>query len=99
MVLPESCTLYSEAPIAFARMHSPAGNIGHPLGDRLGILPAQRLAREYDHLRIDVVRMQPRRRIGSVDDPAQRRIIDPLLALVGREGHRRLIYPRKRQRV
>jgi hypothetical protein len=25
-VLPESCTLYSEAPIAVARMHSPAGS-------------------------------------------------------------------------
>ena len=99
MVLPESCTLYSEAPIAVARMHSPAGNIGHPLGDRLGILPPQHLARQYDNARIDVVRMQPRPRIGVVDDPAQRRIVDPLFALVRRQRHRGLIDPRKRQRV
>ena len=28
-MLPESCTLYSEAPSAVARMHSPAGSSGH----------------------------------------------------------------------
>ena len=28
MVLPESCKLYSEAPMAVARIHSPAGSIG-----------------------------------------------------------------------
>ena len=27
--MPESCTLYSEAPSAVARMHSPAGSTGH----------------------------------------------------------------------
>ena len=85
--------------MAVARMNSPAGNIGHPLGDRLGILPAQRLAGQYDDACNDVVRMQPRRRVGIVDDPAQRRIVDPLLALVRRERHRGLIDPRKRQRV
>jgi hypothetical protein len=39
--LPLSCTLYSEAPSAVARMHSPAGSSGHgsapdrSAGDRL----------------------------------------------------------------
>ena len=38
LVLPESCTLYSDAPSAVARMHSPAGSSGQgsaPASSRL----------------------------------------------------------------
>ena len=42
-MLPESCTLYSEAPMAVARMHSPAGSSGY--GSAAGIdAPADRAA-------------------------------------------------------
>jgi len=82
--------------MAGARAHELPAMLGEDIGDRLGILLAQRLAGEYDHPRIDVVRVQLRPRIGVVNDAAQRRIVDPLLALVGREGHRGPIDPRKR---
>src|SRR6516225_9441075 len=60
-------------------------------GDALRGLAPQRLAGEDHGAGIDVVGMQLRARIGLVDDLAERRIVDALLALVGGERHRRLV--------
>src|SRR5262245_39323026 len=59
-------------------------------GDRLGILAAQRLAGEDDHAGVDILWLDARRRIGLVDDGAERGVVDALVARIGRQRHRRL---------
>src|SRR5215831_2923384 len=59
-------------------------------GDRLGILAAQRLAGEDDHAGVDILWLDARRRIGLVDDGAERGVVDALIARIRRQRHRRL---------
>ena len=60
------------------------------LGDALRVLAAQRLAGEDHHAGVDLVGMQAGGVIGVVDDGAELCVVDALLALVGRQRHRRL---------
>ena len=59
-------------------------------GDGLGILAPQRLAGEDDHAGVDVPGLYARRRIGLIDDDAERGVVDTLVAGIGRQRHRRL---------
>ena len=68
-----------------------AALLGQDAGDALRVLAPQRLAGQDHGAGIDIVGMQSRPRIGVVDDLAERRIVDALLALVGRQRHRRLV--------
>ncbi len=68
-----------------------AALLGQDAGDALRVLAPQRLAGQDHGAGIDIVGMQARARIGVVDDLAERRIVDALLALVGRQRHRRLV--------
>ncbi len=80
------------------RLHVMAGGggdeitplLGHQAGDRLRILPPQRLAGEDDHPGIDVAGLEAGALVGPVDDAGQRAIVDALVAGVGRQRHRRL---------
>ena len=67
-----------------------AALLGQDLGDALRVLAAQRLARKNNHAGIDLVGMQAGRVIGVVDDGAELFVVDALLALIGRQRHRRL---------
>ena len=67
-----------------------AALLGQDLGDALRVLAAQRLAGENDHAGVDVVGMQIGGVIGVVDDGAELFVVDALLALIGRQRHRRL---------
>ena len=59
-------------------------------GDGLGILAPQGLTRENDHPGVDVPGLYARRRIGLVDDDAERGVVDTLVAGIGRQRNRRL---------
>ena len=61
------------------------------VGDRLGVLAAQRLAGEDHGAGVDLVGMDAGRFVGRVDDVAHGALVDARLALVGREHHRRLV--------
>ncbi len=58
----------------------------HDAGNRLGVLAPQRFAGEDDGAGIDIGRIDAGRVVGIVDDGAEFRLIDVLLAAVGREG-------------
>ena len=49
-------------------------------GNRFGILPAQRLAGQNDDAGVDLLRLDAGGRVGLVDDAAERRIVDALIA-------------------
>ena len=80
------------------RLHVVAGGgadefaalVGQQAGDRLRVLAPQRLAGEDHDAGVDVVGMQARGLVGLIDDGAERRVVDALFALVGRERDRRL---------
>ena len=61
LVLPLSCTLYSEAPSAVARMHSPAGRSGQGKAPD-SMRPAQRTAEPDAHV-AEVALLASRRHI------------------------------------
>ena len=67
-----------------------AALLGQDLGDALRVLAAQRLAGQNDHAGVDIVGMQIGGVIGVVDDGAELFVVDALLALIGRQRHRRL---------
>ena len=68
-----------------------AALLGEEPRDRLGVLAPQRLAGEDDDAGVDILRLDAGRRIGLVDDAGERAVVDALVALVGRERHRRLV--------
>ncbi len=67
-----------------------AALLGEDRGNPLRVLATQRLAGENDHAGVDFVRMQIGGDVGVVDDGAEFRVVDALLALVRRERDRRL---------
>ncbi len=60
-------------------------------GDRFGVLAAQRFAGQNHHAGVDVVGVQPRAVVRVVDDRAEARLVDALLARVRRERDGRLV--------
>ena len=62
----------------------------HDAGDRPGILAPQRLAGEDHRAGVDIGGVDAGRVVGVVDDGAEPRLVDVLLAAVGRERDRRL---------
>ena len=73
------------------RAHELAAHLGDHVGDRLGVVAAQRLAREDHGTGVDVVGVDAGRFVGGVDDVAHRAIVDARLALVRRQRHGRLV--------
>ena len=67
-----------------------AALLGDQGRDRLGVVAAERLAGQDHDAGVDLVRTDARRRIGVVDDGAELRLVDALLARIGRERDRRL---------
>ena len=65
-----------------------AALLGEDFGNALGVLAPQRLAGQDHGAGVDLVGMKSRAGIGVVDDLAEAGIVDPLFALVGREGDR-----------
>ena len=59
-------------------------------GDRLRILPPQRLAGENNDAGVDFLGLEAGGLIGAVDDGAERCLVDALVARIGRERDRRL---------
>ena len=58
-------------------------------GNRLRVVAPQRLAGQDHHAGVDVVGCDGGRAVGLVNDGAKLRIVDALLALVGRQRDRR----------
>ena len=77
--------------VAGGGAHELPALLGKDGGDVFGIVAAQRLAGQDHHAGVDVVGMDARGRIRVVDDRAERPVIDPVLARVRREPHRRLM--------
>ena len=71
--------------------HELAADVGQHLRDRLRVLAPQRLARENHRAGVDVVGVDACRRVGGVDDAADRLVVDALLARVRRERDGRLV--------
>ena len=82
--------------VAGGRGDEVAALLGQEPGDRLGILAPQRFAGEDDDAGIDILRLDTGGRVRPIDDGGERAVVDALVALVGRERHRRLIerFPR-----
>ena len=59
------------------------------LRDRLRVVAPQRLAGEDHHAGVDVLGVERGLLVGVVDDGAELDVVDPLLALIGRERDRR----------
>src|SRR5262249_49225489 len=72
------------------RAHELPALIGQQAGDGFCVLAPQCLARQDHHARVDIVRMQSGLLVRGVDDGAQSRLVDALLALVRRKRDRRL---------
>ena len=60
-----------------------AALLGQQSGDRLGVLAPQRLAGEDDHAGVDVAGPNARRLVGTIDDGAERGIVDARLVAIG----------------
>ncbi len=67
-----------------------AALLGQQSGDGLGVLAPQRLAGEDDHAGVDVAGPNARRLVGTIDDGAERGIVDARLVAIGGQRDRRL---------
>jgi len=61
------------------------------LGDGLRVFPAQCLPGQDHRPGVDLVRVQARRLVCVIDDPAERLLVDPYVVDVRRERHGRLV--------
>ena len=68
-----------------------AAHLRKHVGDRFGVLAAQRLAREDHRSGVDIVGMHARYLVSRVDDSPDSPIVDALLAEIGRQRDRRLV--------
>ena len=66
-----------------------AALLGEQARDRLRVVAPQRLAGEDHHAGVDVLGIDAGVAIGVADDRAQPRVVDALLALIGRQRDRR----------
>ncbi len=69
-----------------------AAHLREHVGDRLGVLAAQRLAGEDHRAGVDMVGMHAGGLVGRVDDVPDRLIVDALLAEIRRQRDRRLVH-------